>query len=176
MELQKKSCRSPGVAYNPEVLTCDQKTSTAADMGDLISPLLAKGNRCCFVSCGNSMFPFIRNRDTVTITPCSKPTLSLGDVVAYRHPLSSCLVIHRVISETIGCYLMKGDNAREPDALISMDHVLGIAESVMRNGRAVRLGLGRERIWIALLSRIGLFGPFSSRVVSCVGRLFARIP
>lgn len=176
MESQKKSSRSPGVVYSPEEHTGDQKTSTAADMGDLISPLLAKGHRCRFVTCGNSMFPFIRNRDTVTITPCSKPALSLGDVVAYRHPLSSNLVIHRIISKKNGFYLMKGDNAREPDALISMDHVAGILDGVTRKGRLVSLGLGRERIWIALLSRVGLFGFISSKAASFFGKLIARIP
>lgn len=154
----------------------DQMTLTAMDMGDLIAPLLAQGRCCRFVSCGNSMFPFIRNRDTVTLIPCTKPVLTVGDVIAYRHPLSSNLVIHRVISEKNGCYLMKGDNAREPDAQIIMEQVTGILQDVTRNGRTFTLGLGREKAWIALLSRLGLFGPFSSRVVSCVGRLFARIP
>ncbi|MFA6011547.1 MAG: hypothetical protein WC799_16285 [Desulfobacteraceae bacterium] len=153
-----------------------KKTLTAIDMGDLITPLLDQGRCCRFVSCGNSMFPFIRNRDTVTLIPCKKTALTVGDVVAYRHPMSSNLVIHRVISEKNGCYLMKGDNAREPDAQITMEHVTGILQGITRNGRTVTLGLGCEKAWIALLSRLGLFGPFSSRVSSCVGRLFARIP
>jgi hypothetical protein len=122
------------------------------------------------------MFPFIRNRDTVTLIPCIKPALTVGDVVAYRHPMSSNLVIHRVISKKNGCYLMKGDNAREPDALITMEHVAGILKGIRRNGRSVRIGLGHEKVWIALLSRLGLFGHFSSRFVSCVVRLFIRTP
>ncbi len=186
MEFQKKSCLSLDVVYSEAVQINDidhgdpvndqKKTLTAIDMGDLITPLLDQGRCCRFVSYGNSMFPFIRNRDTVTLIPCKKPALAVGDVIAYRHPLSSNLVIHRIISEKNGCYLMKGDNAREPDAQITMEHVTGILQGIRRNGRTVRIGLGREKAWIALLSRLGLFGPFSLRVVICVGRLFTRNP
>jgi hypothetical protein len=57
-------------------------------------------------------------------------------------------------------YLIKGDNALEPDGVISKDNILGYVTRVQRNGRNIFAGLGPERYIVALLSRRTLIFPF----------------
>jgi hypothetical protein len=113
-------------------------------MCDLIRPLLAEGRICRFVAGGMSMYPFIRDRDCVTIAPLDGKKPELGDVLAFFGEGSSSVVIHRMIRKRNGGYLMKGDNCRCPDGLIPPDRIGGILVKLERGGRTVRLGMGPE--------------------------------
>ncbi|MBU1172371.1 MAG: S24/S26 family peptidase [Proteobacteria bacterium] len=123
------------------------------ELGELISPLLRDGRCCRFVSGGSSMLPFIRNRDCITIAPLKGQTPAMGDVLAYFHPVSSTVIVHRVIGKKKGSFLMKGDNCRSPDGVISPDHICGILVKIERGSRTIGLGMGLEKKVIALMSR-----------------------
>ena len=145
---------------------------TAQNMADLIAPLLERGQRCRFVSGGNSMAPFIKDKDLVTIAPFAGGSLCLGTVVAYRHPVSRCLVIHRIVSKNRDGYVVKGDNCGFSDGVIHSGHVLGVLAEVKRQGRNVCFGLGREKRLIGFLSRCGLLSGFKARAARASKRLF----
>lgn len=130
--------------------------AAADDMGRLIAPLLKDGLSCRLVCGGNSMAPLIQSGDTLTLAPLGKRHITVGDVLAYRHPRSSHLVIHRVVELRNHHAVMKGDHAREPDACIQRKDVLGILETVTRNDRQVMAGLGSGRRYMARFSRMGL--------------------
>jgi hypothetical protein len=107
---------------------------------------------------GYSMLPFIRDNDVVTLSAPKKDCLSLGMPVAFVHPCSGKLVIHRIVAKRKGAYLIKGDNANIPDGLVYDKDVLGSVIKVERGSRNVTLGLGPERILITFLNhRLSFF-------------------
>ena len=109
---------------------------------------------------GWSMTPFVRDGDVVTIAPVRAVGPRPGDVLAVELTPGSLLVIHRVVGHVNGGWLMRGDSASAPDGVIPREQVLGRVVRVQRHGREVRLGLGRERVVIATLSRTGVLTRF----------------
>ena len=104
---------------------------------------------------GWSMTPFIRDGDVVTIAPIGAVGPRLGEVLAVELTQGSLLVIHRIVRRAGRGWLLRGDNATAPDGVVPPEQVLGRVVRVQRRGREVRLGLGRERVMIAALSRAG---------------------
>ena len=119
---------------------------------------------------GWSMTPFVRDGDVVTIAPVGAVGPRPGDVLAVELAPGSLLVIHRVVGRANGAWLMRGDNAVAPDGVVPREQVLGRVVRVQRHGREVRLGLGRERVVIAALSRAGVLTRFVTlaRRLRCV--------
>ena len=84
----------------------------------------------------------------------------MGEVVAYLHPGTGKLVVHRVIGRREAGCLIQGDNAEGRTAdLVPPRNVLGRVTRVERGEKNVRLGMGPERLAIAFLSRAGLLLP-----------------
>ena len=80
--------------------------------------------------------------------------------MAFLHPETEKLIVHRVIGRREAGCLLQGDNAEGRTAdLVSPRNVLGRVTRVERGGKIVRLGLGPERLAIAFLSRAGLLLP-----------------
>jgi hypothetical protein len=102
---------------------------------------------------GYSMLPFIHDGDILTIVPLGRRTPRLGEVVAFVHPGSRRLAIHRVVARLGDTWLICGDNTSQADSRVPHDDLLGVVERVQRGGRDVRLGLGKERRFIAILDR-----------------------
>jgi hypothetical protein len=121
--------------------------------------VLARGASFRFKARGFSMHPFIRDGDVVTVSPQGGGQVGLGEVAAFCHPHTRKLVVHRVLAQGVGGYWLRGDNAAESDGLVSGEEVLGRVTRVERHGRRVRLGLGWERLVIALLCRYNLLQP-----------------
>ena len=102
---------------------------------------------------GSSMYPFIRNRDVLTIAPLNGRLPRLGEVVACTHPVTGRLVIHRLIKKSACGWLLQGDNCPKADGEVTSEQIIGRVIRIEREGREVRLGLGAERKLIALLNR-----------------------
>jgi hypothetical protein len=90
-------------------------------------------------------------------------------VIAFIHPRTEKLLIHRVVWKSGDTYLLKGEGALEPDGLIKKENVLGLVTKVERKGKRIFLGLGPERFLIAILTRKNLLLP----VLRPVWRIFA---
>jgi len=130
---------------------------SGADLAGLLGDVVAKGAAFRFKALGGSMSPFIRNGDVVTVAPVARPRT--GDVAAFRRPEDGRLVVHRVVAVRSDSLLIKGDNIDSPDGRIPASNVVGRVSRVERNGRTCRLGIGPERLAVAVLSRCGLLRP-----------------
>ena len=121
---------------------------------ELISSILAKKASFRFKVKGFSMLPFIREGDIVTVSPLSERAAGLGRPVAFVHPVSKKLVIHRIVAVEKDCYLIKGDSCFEADGRVQKENLLGSVSKIERIGRKKIWCLGPERFLITFLSRL----------------------
>jgi len=123
----------------------------------ILQAVLDKGVPCRFRAKGFSMTPFIKDGDVITVSPLSNALPRLGDVVAFIHPETERLVVHRMVGQNGNYFLVRGDNTSSvTNDLIPKENILGCTTRVEREGNEVFLGLGPERLLIALLTRTGL--------------------
>jgi hypothetical protein len=143
---------------------------------ELMLAVHTKGLPIRFKAGGHSMTPFIRDGDVVLVHPLTSLAPTLGDVVAFIHPETKMLRIHRVLSVSGAGCLIQGDNmAEKPDGLVPGGAILGKVTRLERDGREVRLGLGPERILLALLSRLGMLAVIR-RYLGPLHARFSRSP
>lgn len=141
----------------------------------LLRPVLDQGASFRFRARGFSMSPFVKNGDVLTVFPLSgRPRL--GDVVAFAHPGTGKLVIHRVVAKRDGIYLTRGDSAERDDGPIMEADILGYITKVERNGKEVSLGLGPERYLIAFLTRKRLLLTLLLPVLRLLRAVLRRMP
>lgn len=134
-------------------------------MAQLLKGFADQKSSLRFKAKGFSMFPFIRDGDLVTIGPNHNNSLSLGDVVAFVHPETKGLVVHRIVKRKGTAYHLKGDNSLDGDGLIDKNNLLGQVRRVERSGKRIRFGFGPEKICIALMTRSRLLLHFISFVM-----------
>jgi len=149
---------------------------------ELMQAVHAKGLPFRFNAGGHSMAPFIRDGDVICVSPLASRAPGPGDVVAFIHPETKLPCLHRVLSINGDSFRIQGDNMPEkPDGIIPREAIVGRVTRVERAGRRVRLGLGPERLLLALLSRCGgltvirryagpLYACFSRSRASCEKR------
>jgi len=124
---------------------------------DLLQAVLNKGVPFRFMAKGFSMSPFIKDDDIITVSPLSADSLRYGQMVAFRHPETKKLSIHRIIKNRGDLHLVKGDNVPQADGYIPRKNIIGRVTCVERRGKKAYLGFGPEKILIAFLSSKGLF-------------------
>jgi signal peptidase I len=138
---------------------------------DLMQSALARGTPFRFRGLGYSMSPFIREGDTVFVSPLLGQKLRVGQVVAFIQSKSGLLLIHRVVCHKGSHILVQGDNMHRRDAdRVSLENILGCVTQVKRNGQSVWFGQGAIGYWISLFSRLELLTP----IVSVLRGLFSR--
>ncbi|MBI2440282.1 MAG: S24/S26 family peptidase [Lentisphaerae bacterium] len=143
-------------------------------MRDLLSATLERNLPCRFRARGFSMAPVIRDGDVIMVCPITSRPPQLGDVIAFRHPATQALRVHRIIASRRDGYLLRGDSAQQADGLIRAEQVLGLVTQVEHNGARKRFGFGRERLLLALLSRLGLLS-LARLSVGFLWRSFRRV-
>jgi hypothetical protein len=130
------------------------------DNTDLFSELLEEVLNCGysvrFPAPGNSMYPTICEGDVITVMPIETASISIGDVILYRH--KSGVTAHRVIRITKrdahhsqhsalrpqtsdlrpqSYFILRGDAAVVFDDPVSADQILGKVTLVEREGRRI---------------------------------------
>jgi len=135
----------------------------------LMAGVLATGSTFRFEAPGLSMAPIINHGDIITLAPLGAEKPGLGDVLAFTHPTTARLVVHRVVAARKDHFLVKGDRGRKGDGWIDQDQVLGRVIRVERRQHTVKVGLGVERKLIALLSRVNLLQPALRAYWLCIG-------
>ena len=130
------------------------------DNTDLFSELLEEtlncGHSIRFRAPGDSMYPTIRNGDVITVTPIETASITIGDIILYRH--KSGVTAHRVIRITKrdahhsqhsalrpqtsdlrpqSYFIFRGDAAVVFDDPVSADQILGKVTLVERSGRRI---------------------------------------
>lgn len=81
---------------------------------------------------GSSMHPFLKDGDTVTVSPCPSCSARKGEVVAFIHPRVRRLMIHRIVETREGRYLTKGDNTPDEDGFIGEEDIIGRVTRIER--------------------------------------------
>ena len=130
----------------------EQPLSNPAQMALLLA-LKERGVPARTAVRGYSMHPFIRDQDVLTIEPLGGGTPHVGEVVAFAHPETGQLVMHRLVRLSGSGWLAKGDNCPAADGVITRDQIIGRITRVERKGREVRLGVGAGRGLVAVFSR-----------------------
>jgi hypothetical protein len=104
---------------------------------ELLRAVHEKGAAFRFKAAGLSMTPSICNNDVITISPLEEIPPFVGEVVAFRHPHTDRLLIHRVVREKQGTFFIRGDSLRYTDSHIPGENILGVVTAVERQGRVL---------------------------------------
>jgi hypothetical protein len=125
---------------------------------EMIEETLNRDHSIRFRAPGDSMYPTICDGDVVTVMPIKTASITIGDIILYRH--RSGVTAHRVIrilkrseknsrsalqgpqdrslSETLE-FVFRGDAAINDDTPVSSEQILGKVVSTERNGRRIDL-------------------------------------
>jgi signal peptidase I len=122
---------------------------------------IVRGKTLRMTVLGSSMWPFIRDEDVLTITPMNARAPQVGDIIAFVHPQTGRLTIHRVVAQTGEEWLLRGDNNRESDGIVLQKDFLGFITQIHRKGREKHFGLGVEKSLIAFLQRNNMLSYFN---------------
>ena len=123
---------------------------------EMIEETLNRDHSIRFRAPGDSMYPTICDGDVVTVMPIESASITIGDIILYRH--RSGVTAHRVIrilkrseknsrsalqgpqdrslSETLE-FVFRGDAAINDDTPVSSEQILGKVVSTERNGRRI---------------------------------------
>lgn len=135
---------------------------------ELMQAVLAKNVPFRFCARGWSMAPFINDGDVITVTPFQHKKPGIGEVLAFVHPESGKLVVHRAIARRADAFLTRGDSVGDQsDDMVPIQNLLGRVTHIERNKKSVFLGLGPERYLIAWLSRARLLVPLRGWLAGC---------
>lgn len=149
--------KQPPLEYQYQAMKKNGMSLSVKAVIELMQAVHAKGLPFRFNAGGHSMAPFIRDGDVICVSPLASRAPNLGDVVAFIHPETKLLCVHRVVSVKRDSFFIQGDNMPEnPDGMIPRKDILGRVTRVEHAGKMVRLGLGPERPLLALLSYCGL--------------------
>jgi len=137
---------------------------------ELMRAVLAKEKPLRFRAKGSSMAPFIKDGDVVTVRPLGGARPRTGDIVAFLHPVTGRVGIHRIVREESDQFSLKGDNLSGGDGTLSLGQILGIVCRVERAGKNVHLGRLAGGALVASLSRSG----WLTRAVDAARRVSGR--
>ena len=127
--------------------------ASSSTLADLSFDIFSLGADVRFQASGLSMHPFIHDGDIITLGSLLGRKPGFGDIVAFVHPHTRRLTVHRVVDRKNGLLVTKGDAASRPDVPVPEAQILGRVTRIDRNKKRASLGLGPERLAIALLSR-----------------------
>ncbi len=144
---------------------------SAKDFVGILNSAHHKKGKIVFRAKGSSMAPFIKDGDLLTISPVTFHKL-LGKIVVCLDDSQKSVMVHRVIGKTKNGYLLKGDNLNFDDGPRSGKTIKGVVESIERKNKKIILGIGPERIAIAILSRVRILLPILKILRSCKKVLF----
>jgi signal peptidase I len=105
---------------------------------------------------GQSMVPFIRDSDVIVLAGLKNKPPRVGDVVAFTHPNTQALAIHRVIARDAEGWVIRGDHCTRPDGVFRQVDIIGRVIWTERNGRQTRISTRLLALCAAIASRRGL--------------------
>ena len=109
--------------------------------GAVIEEALASGSTVRFRAEGLSMYPTIRDGETITVVPAPADQVIRGDILLCRH--GQRWLAHRLIGITVAggdrLFELRGDAKASSDALVGTGAVVGKVIEVCRHGRRIPL-------------------------------------
>jgi signal peptidase I len=115
----------------------EEVSLSGSDMMELLRTVHEKGAAFRFKAAGSSMRPSIRNNDMVTVSPLKGIPPFVGEVVAFQHPHTNRLILHRVVRKGENSFFIKGDNLRVIDSHVPGENILGVVTRVERKDKAI---------------------------------------
>jgi signal peptidase I len=90
---------------------------------------------------GNSMYPLIRQGDSIRLEKCTAGTLAIGDIITFKK--DGNYFTHRLVWTTKRAngirLITKGDNEINTDSPVSPNHIVGKAVAIKRANRTLHL-------------------------------------
>lgn len=131
-----------------------------------IRAMLAQGLDARFTVSGNSMWPIlVHNRDSVVITPCTKP--KRGDVVLFS-PITGIYLLHRVYKVRKDRIYTCGDGNCFRDGDFPVSCVMGKVVTLERKGKKIPA----SRWWYRCCSTLWLWAyPIRKYLLKLLRRL-----
>jgi len=123
----------------------------------LLQEALSKGNSLRLRVKGFSMFPCIMHNDIVTVSPLNDSLPYIGLAVAFLHPYTNKLVIHRVIRQIQDKVMIKGDCVFSSDGLIPHKNILGIVTKIERNNRLLNFSISYGKSLALFFNKTNIF-------------------
>ena len=142
---------------------------------ELLKAVIENGKSFRIQAFGFSMYPFIRNKDYVTISPLTTSHPKVGDIVAFVLPGTRKLIIHRVLKINGNKYLVKGDNISWPDGQILKANIIGYVTKVEKDKRLVCFGSVFEKLFILLIYYKNIFHQILLLTYKLIGPVIRRI-
>lgn len=155
-KIQGTLSQSSKLSTTPPTISPNQKIS-AIDFEQLANTLLETGNEVRFRASGRSMYPFIKDGDTITITPTNTKDLEKGNIAFYRNKENKPTA-HRIVgitkeyNKTI--FLIRGDGYVAGNERIPAENIMGIVTKVERDGIEVKLDNTSNKLSAAIWSEI----------------------
>jgi hypothetical protein len=121
-------------------------TTSAADLFlDLNSDLLRNGRSVRFSAPGHSMYPTIRDGETLIVQPIKAAEVAVGDIIL--HAVDQRLIAHRVAkivnpqsyakTESSCEFIFKADASSSLNEPVKPSQILGKVVSIERNGTTI---------------------------------------
>jgi hypothetical protein len=101
---------------------------------DLAARVLLSSGRLQFSATGASMLPALWPGDLMTVQSAGIADIGLGEIVLFRLNRSLCL--HRVVQNTGGSLITRGDSVPDPDPPVQPSAILGRLVAVQRGRRS----------------------------------------
>jgi signal peptidase len=146
----------------------------------VIDDALTSGTMVRFRAEGTSMYPAIRDGETITVVAVSTDEVVRGDVLLCRY--GTRMLAHRVVgvatNGTERWFQLKGDAKIECDAPVGARAIVGAVIDVRRHGRLIPLrGRASEmrRAVRAAASHVGKFAANSAAVLPVLAMAAARL-
>ncbi len=127
---------------------------------------------------GMSMAPVICETDRVTIVPRTENShIQIGNVAAVIFPGTETLVIHRIVAERRGQFLLKGDNVWRTDGYLPKAQILGYVQDMEKHltGSAAKQNIERLLLLMEKNKRLVAFLS-RSRIWTFFCRIANKIP
>jgi len=167
------------MAMNDQRMDEREIITDPAAFAELSAKVLTEGHALRFRAHGNSMFPFIRDGDTLTVGPAPDAAVRTGDVVFYRgahDTLTAHRVLRRMWLHGEGVFATRGDAHAGPCEEVRASQVLGRVVCVERSHRVVRADRWAWR-WAGLIwARLQPCGRLLARSAVALRDAFRREP
>ncbi len=124
----------------------------------VIRAVLEKDREFHLTARGNSMSPFIKPADIITLSSYNGTSPEVGDIVAVYLPRKKMLIVHRLIARHPNGFVMAGDNSFRMDGLVRNQEIVGKVTEVQRNGHRKKTGVETYTRTIAWARRQSLRG------------------
>jgi len=116
---------------------------------DVSTELLRSGQSIRFRAPGRSMYPTIKEHETITVQSVAPSGIKMGDIILYR--LEAVVIAHRVVRIERGehggsRFILRGDASVASDEAVEPAQVLGKVVSVERGGRSIDLYSRRAKM------------------------------